>query len=216
MLKKRFYSAIITALAAQLCACTLLTAQPPDQIYTLDPATWNEPSHNPLPININVTKPDIAPGLDTYSIALTRPNHEFSYFSETRWPSTSADMIRELIIESLQNYNAVQAISSELLYPNPNYRMLISVQDFQAEYAARNTDKNAPIAHVTLNIEIVNVKDRRLVISFRETEKTSAASNTMADIIAAFNTAFQQVSKRATERATAAIASAEGSGSGVH
>lgn len=180
----------------------LLQPQIPDQIYLLNPPTWNDNPQTALPVNLIITKPEMSPGLDTERIASIKGSHDFIYYTQSRWPSISSDMLRSLLIESFQNYNTIQSITSELIYANTNYRVRFVLQDFQAEYDQDSVEQAPPSVHITITVELMDAKARILISSFRESVKLKAEQNTMSQIVVAFDQAFQTISRRIIERTT--------------
>jgi ABC-type uncharacterized transport system auxiliary subunit len=78
------------------------------------------------------------------------------------------------------------------------------VRDFQAEYAA---DTRAPAAHVYLTGRLIRVADRRLVRTFVVHAREPASQDRMGAVIAAFESAGQQVALSLARQASAAIES---------
>lgn len=206
MKKPLFLKLILGIPILVLTACMpLLQQQTPDQIYLLNPPTWNEPSSSTIPVNLIIAKPEVSPGLDTERIASIKGSHDFIYFTKSRWPSISSDMLRSLLIESFQNYGSIQSVTSELIYANTNYRVRVVLQDLQAEYEQNSEKDSPPFAHITIAVELMDAKARILITSFRESVKIKAEQNTMTKIVFAFDQAFQKTSRLIVQRITEEI-----------
>jgi cholesterol transport system auxiliary component len=200
---------VVPAILLSACTGSLLESDlPANSIYVLvpaaqDPALRRDGLPGVAGVDLSIGRPHLAPGLNTDRIAVLK-GQRLDYYRAVRWGAPAAEVVQSLLIDSLQDQQLFNSVSSERARIGGAYLLDIDVRDFQAEYAA---DAAAPAAHVYLTGRLIRVADRRLVRTFIVHAREQASQDRMGAVIAAFESAGQQVALSLARQASAAIES---------
>lgn len=178
------------ALLLSACMGSLLdTDLPVPTLYVLAPAPVGEPIKTLTGVDLAISQPTTAPGLDTERIAVLREARRLDYYRDSQWGSALPWVVQSLIVGSLQNQKLFGHVTSEQARVNANYLLDVEIRDFQAEYSNGSV---APTVKVTLVGSIIRVRDRRLIAVAPATVTVAASANRMSAVIEAFESAAQQ------------------------
>jgi cholesterol transport system auxiliary component len=158
-----------------------------------------------IPALLIVMRPAVRPGLDTDRIVLQHADRRLDSYAGGRWGGALAEVVHSLLIEGLQAQGGWQGVLGEQSSFTGRYLLQTEVRDFVADYAAEG---KAPTVRVSFACELGDNQSRRIVGSFVVTTEQAAASNTLHDVVAAFEAALQQATIRVAAAAHAAAASA--------
>lgn len=188
------------AMAMLLGACTgslLQSDLPVNSVYVLAPA-----AHKPAldaedvraaaaaaSVDLSIGRPHLAPGLDTDRIAVLK-GRRLDYYRAVRWGAPAGEVVQSLLVDSLQDQRLFKNVSSERSRVGSAYLLDIDVRAFQAEYAG---ELAVPVAHVQLACRLIRIADRSLVGTFTAQARQQASENRLSAVIAAFESAGQQV-----------------------
>ncbi len=201
------------ALAAAFLLCTgcaaglLDTKQPAQQTYVISAAPQpNAARAVDLPVHLAVGRPIVGPGLYTERIAVIHGDRRLDYFSASRWSGTVDVLLQSLLIESLRNTGRLAGVQNDLSAFTANYLLQTDVRDFQAEYAQ---GVEAPLVRVNLVCTLGLIRARQPLDEYVAGATAQAADNTMAAVIAAFETAYREAARIAVQRTLQALKVAE-------
>ncbi|HEU4531235.1 MAG TPA: ABC-type transport auxiliary lipoprotein family protein [Steroidobacteraceae bacterium] len=175
--------------------------QPYLQVYVLSsvPAVPDAPA---LAADVSVVRPLVRPGLDTDRIAVLYPDRRLDYFARSRWGGTTDLVVQSLLVESLRNASGVRSVQGDSSAFSADHVLQTEITDFQAEYREGG---GAPEAHVRYIVTLGRFADRRPLASFVAEARVPAASNTLGDVIAAFDEASRQAATSVVERLRATV-----------
>jgi cholesterol transport system auxiliary component len=180
---------IALVLAALFSACStgsLFDSDTPVPAnYVLAAAPAPQTSRTPLPVDVSISRPDMAAGLDTDRIAVLK-GRELDYYRRVRWGSRSLEVVQNLVVDSLENQQIFRSVTPEQARVAGNYVLDLQVRDFQAEYTPRS---DLPNVHVTFVGRLIRVSDRQLVTTVRAEARVDAEDNRMSAVAAAFEAA---------------------------
>ena len=171
------------------CARLLGQAAPP-RLYKLEPAPVPASSSRSVSWQLVVQTPEVAGGLDSNRIALTRPPFTLDYFAEAAWTDRVPVMVQSLIIEAFQNSGRILAVGRETFGLRSDYVLRVDIRDFEAEYA--DAGGRPPSIHARILCSLVRTADRSIVGQHAENRRVAATSNELDRIVAAFNAATSQ------------------------
>lgn len=155
---------------------------PVPQNYVLAPAPAASADASPAPVDVAITRPDLAPGLDTDRIAVLN-ERQLDYYRGVRWGSRAIEMIQTLVVDSLEDQRLFRSVTPEQTRVAGDYVLDLQVRDFQAEYTASAT---APTVHIALVGRLIRVIDRKLVATVSADAKTQANEDRLREVLAAF------------------------------
>ncbi len=171
------------------CGSLLETKMPVSMVYVLNAAPAARDAGTPMPVDIAVSQPTAAPGLDTERIAVLHEARRLDYYQESQWGVALPQVAQSLLVGSLQNQKLFHSVTTEQARVSASYLLDLEVRDFQAEYTSANT---APTVRVTLVGALIRIKDRKLIGVLPATFTVNAAENKLSAVIAAFESAAQQ------------------------
>lgn len=187
------------------CAGSLLDSDLPAPtsylLAPLPPANSASPSAASQ-VDLAISRPDVAPGLDTSRIAVLR-GRELDYYRGVQWGGSTLEIVQALLVSSLQDQKLFRSVTPEQTRVAGAYMLDIEVRDFQAEY---RDGAAAPQAHVTIMGRLIRINDRTLVDSIAGSATRAADDNRMGAVAAAFEAAAQDVARQIATATAAAVA----------
>jgi cholesterol transport system auxiliary component len=165
------------------------------------PATSAAPAP-PAAMSLRVGRPLAAPGLDTPHIMLLQADHRMNFFTGSRWPAPTPDVVEALVAETLRasgTWASIEYASS----PFPSeYLLQLTVRRFEADYTEGGS---APVVYVVFDCALGRREGREVIATFTASGTTPAAANRLADVVAAFeqatDTALSTLAQRVTQAA---------------
>ena len=161
---------------------------PVPQNYVLAPAPAAAGETNPALVDVAISRPDLAPGLDTDRIAVLK-ERQLDYYRGVRWGSRAIEMIQTLVVDSLEDQRLFRSVTPEQARVAGDYVLDLQVRDFQAEYTPSAT---APTVHVALIGRLIRVIDRKLVATLNADAQTQATQDRLGEVLIAFERASHQ------------------------
>ncbi len=196
----------LTAIGIAFSACTgslLETKLPVPTIYVLAAAPPNESNTTASTVDLAISAPTTAPGLDTDRIAVLKETRRLDYYREAQWGAALPQVAQALIVGSLQNQKLFRSVTPEQARVTANYLFDLEVRDFQAEYAS---ESSAPTVRVTFIGSLIRIKDRKLAGVFPVTIAVPASDNRLGAVVEAFESAGRQAALSLGKQAATAIA----------
>jgi cholesterol transport system auxiliary component len=199
---------VIPLLAATLatagCASGAFNSERPvSQLYTISAAAPEALAAAVLPIDLAVARPLPRPGLDTERIAVRYADRRFDYYSVARWGAEAADVVQDLLIDSLRASGGLRTVHGHLSAFASQYVLETELRDFQAEYAQEG---DAPTVRVTLVCTVGRVRDRAALATFTSSAAVRADDNSQRAVVAAFEKAYREVGARVVSETLATLA----------
>lgn len=154
---KIFAVLLLSLLSA--CALPLKTDLPADQVYRLQPQVEVAPQTSN--INLYLPKVDVSPELDNAHIALIKPPNQQDFIAKSRWPDNLSTYLHGVVLDALSRSGSFQSVSSQMAGKDDNYRLVLRVSAFQAEYPPGG--KGSASVDVVMDAMLVRVLDQRLL-----------------------------------------------------
>ena len=127
--------------------------------------------------------PVLAPHLDAawpsvrFSLALTRQSEtslltgrrivvsptpgELQVYRDALWARSPADMVEDSLLRTFEESGKIAAVARHGSGISADYRLLIDVRDFKADYAGQST----PHSVVEVNVKLLHLRDQAIVAS---------------------------------------------------
>jgi cholesterol transport system auxiliary component len=186
---------LLTGIApmAGLAACSpaaLIANRPAPKLFELTPKSTFPPDLPQARSTVRVEPVTATAGLNTTRIAL-RPNAtELDYYAGALWIDVVPAMVQNLMVESLENSDRVDALGATAAGVPADYALLVHVREFQAEYGAPG---EPPSAHVRLQARLVTLPRRESVDAAGADAVVPAASGAIDAVVDAFDEALGDV-----------------------
>ncbi len=179
-----------------LSGCVSFPGQQSEQpkLYRLDAALAAPMPAARRDVVLAVSLPQAQPGAQSAAMAYVQQAHQVEYFVASRWADTPARMLEPLLLQSLAQSGGFRAVVSNVGNVAADYRLDSEWLRLQQEF-----ERQPSLIHLTLRVQLVNLKTRQVVAvqEFDEVEP-AASENAYAGVIAA-NRALQRVLQRVAE-----------------
>lgn len=173
-------------------ACSLPESKiPPVKIYTIQVPEIKTNS-NELPVHLVIRVNYTSPVLDTNKIMVMPDANRYEHISNVSWPAALPGYVRDLMIRTFHDNNAVRSVSTTPISGAINYNLSLQIYNFEAVY---QPGKKGPNVHISLGgtVSRLDTQEPRTEMSFHFKKVQEATDNNMQEIIKAFESAFQQV-----------------------
>lgn len=182
------------ALLLGLSGCSLLPGNdaPPDQVYRLAPQV-GKVAHSTA---ASLYFPRIAmnPALDNERITLNKPGLQQDFIARSRWPDALSTYLHAVMLDALAASGAFRSVSGQMLGDTGQYKLLVRVSDFQAEYPAEG--KSEARVEVVMEVLLLRMQDQRLLKQQRYQVRKENVPVSTGAIVAALNQALGEVLTR--------------------
>lgn len=187
--------AIATLSAVALAGCSLpdLGSGPPPDLYVLSPKSTFPEDLPTVEWQLVVEEPSTAKGIDTDRIAIAPSALEVKYLAGSRWADRAPRMVQQLLIQSFENSKKIVSVGRQSIGLRSDYVLKVELREFQAE----KTVEGGTVAHVRVNLKLVRVALGQIVGSESFDILKPANSESVPDIVQAFDDAVGAVLKRA-------------------
>jgi cholesterol transport system auxiliary component len=139
-----------------------------------------------IPASVRVLRPVASPGLDTSRIMLVQADHRMNFFSGSRWPAPTPEVIEALAVQTLLASGAWASVAgSGSPFPS-DYLLHVHVQRFEADYSEGAA---APVVHVVLECVVGRREGREVLATFTAAGSAAAAANRLGEVVMAFEQA---------------------------
>lgn len=171
------------------CSVPLKSDLPVEQTYRLAPSVAVASAR--LNVNVYVPKVTVSPALDSDRIVLIKPPLQQDFIAQSRWPDNLSVYLHGVILDALVQSGGFQSVSEQLLGNDSNYKLLLRVDRFQAEYPPAG--KNSAAVEVVMDASLVRVKDQHLLGQHRYAIRHDAVPVSTSKIVAVLNQALGEV-----------------------
>jgi cholesterol transport system auxiliary component len=149
----KFALALIPAVPLFLSSCALLDRPAPSTLITPRLSVPELPLfETALPVQLTVTVPDAANGLQNERIALLFDEREIKFLADVKWEASVPDLIQRQLIRYLEASGAFSAVGSESAGLRSRYRLQSEVRRLHLCYAM---GEEFPTAEIRLRISVL-------------------------------------------------------------
>lgn len=195
MSMSRRYIPVLLA-SVLLASCVNFPGQPGEQprLYRLDAVLAGKAAVAKRDLVLAVSLPQAQPGADSAAMGYGQQAHQVEYFASSRWADTPARMLEPLLLQALSQAGGFRAIVSNVGAVAADYRLDSEWLRLQQEFTQPPSRM-----HLTLRVQLVNLKTRQVVASQEIDEVEPAASENAYGGVMAANRAMQRVLGRVVE-----------------
>jgi len=162
------------------------------QVYQLTAPAEIDGDFGETDWRILVDEPDASRSIDTDRIALRPSEVELSYYAKSKWADRAPRMIQDLMIQSLENANAVQYAGRGPSGMSAQYLVTGTLDSFHAEYTSGN-----PVVSVGLKLNLIDQRTGRILESAAFKSEIESDKDQVKAVVLAFNEATQSVMRDA-------------------
>lgn len=185
------------------CSIDLPGSAPPPRLYVLTPKSTFPDNLPAVNWQLLIEIPHSPAGINTQRIVLRDNPIELKYFDLANWTDLAPKMVQTLMVESFENSGKIVAVGREAIGLRADFLLKTELREFQAEYAnavpgagqAIDEDAAPPIIRVRINAKLIKMPRRSIEASQTFERTVVAKSNTMSDILVAFDDGLGRVLK---------------------
>lgn len=180
----------IVTLACLTTSCSLFSpvkSDPPKE-YVIDTVPHVAVKKRTHPITIQVTDPKSSHVYNTTDMAYEKQRHQVSYFAKNQWAATPSQMLKPLLITTLQNTHYFHAVVSSTEIGNYDLTLNTEILEFQQDFLT-----SPSTMHVVLRAQIVRAATNHIVASKQFSAIVPAPENTPYGGVVAANRAVSKI-----------------------
>ncbi len=159
--------------------CSLLASKEPPTIYSPDPRVDADPSWPKVDWQLSTTRPTAARMMDSLRIAVSPVPGELQVYKGASWARTPTEMIEDGVLRTLEDSGKIPAVARQGSGIGADYRLVMDLRDFQADYAGAAV----PSAVIEVNVKLLHSHDQSVVDS-RTFRHSQPAAGTDAGLVA--------------------------------
>jgi len=199
--------ALLTAGMCLLTACSglLQNRMPEADVYQLAPTTLpvGAVTHD---VVLRVARPSARAGLDSDHWVVTLADQRRDVYASARWAAPLPRMAEGLLMDALRSTALARAVVPDHSPFQGRYLLQTDITEFTADYTAGN---GPPTVHVTLSGELGIPSEHRLLSTVSGRGSARAAADRRRDVMAAYQSAWDQAVAQWVQSVDGALARAE-------
>jgi len=177
-------------MATVLGGCALAVSNAPPQTYDLLPPEVAQSRAAALPVQIAVVTPTAVRALDTERILVRPQSERISYYPDAAWSDRLPRLVRARLAEALESSGHFQAVVTEDDGVSSPYSLKIALRAFEM-----SVNGKPPEGHVEMSVRIVDERAGKVMASRVFEARSSAASDSALNGVAAITAAFHKASE---------------------
>ena len=180
-----------------LGACSLLGAagdRERSTIYSPDPRVQADAAWPRVDWQLSVNPPTAARTVDTVRIVVRPVPGELQVYSGASWARAPSDMVEEVILRTLEDSGHVPGVARRGSGIAPDYRLLLDLRRFEADYAGRAV----PSATIELHAKLLQAREQGVVAARTFTIAEPAHATDVGSVAEAYTRALEQVGRDVT------------------
>ena len=184
----------IVAASLALGACSLLGGAGEREraaIFSPDPRVAADPAWPRVDWQLSINPPSAARTVDTFRIAVRPSPGELQVYSGASWARSPTDMVEEVVLRTLEDSGHIAGVSRRGSGVAPDYRLLLDLRRFEADYAGSAT----PAATIELHAKLLYARSQGIVASRTFTVAEPATGTDVTTVAATFTSALETLGR---------------------
>ena len=187
---------LVLALAASvlLGACSILGAAGDSErgtVYAPTPGIQADPAWPRVGWQLSVNPPTAARTVDTFRIAVRPVPGELQVYGGASWARAPSDMVEDAILRTLEDSGHVPRVARRGSGIAPDYRLLLDLRRFEADYAGGRV----PAATIELHAKLLHAREQGSVAARTFTVAEPATATDVASVVEAYTRALEALSR---------------------
>lgn len=179
-------------LLASLAGCSLLGGgdeRERSTVYAPDPRVVIDPSAPAAAWQLSLSPPSGARAIDSFRIAVRPTPGELQVYRGAVWAKTPGDMVQDALLRALEDSGKVPAIARQGAGVTADYKLVIDLRRFEADYAGNAV----PAATIELHAKLIRSIDQGIVAARTFHHAEPAAGTDVAQVVEAFSRGLERV-----------------------
>ena len=181
------------ALPLALGACSILGAgdREPGTIYSPAPRLQADPSWPEVDWQLAVNPPTAPRTVDTFRVAVRPVPGELQVYAGASWARAPSDMVEDAILRTLEDSGKVPGVARRGSGIAPDYRLLLDLRRFEADYAGGDR----PLATIELHAKLLHAREQGIAASRTFTIAEPAAATDVGSVAEAYTRALEALGR---------------------
>ena len=172
-----------------LCACSILPAPSPVNVYQLPPTSFKEVTTAPTKsLSLRINRPNSNIQINSQRIIVIPEPNLVSSYEGVRWSDSAPTMVRNRVINAFITDGRIKSISSDDKTLYADYEIDSYLQSFQTEYIG-----GVPKVVIRLDAQLVNVATMKIVANRRFEIIQDTSGVKVPQIVIAFGEASNKI-----------------------
>lgn len=191
MIKKLAHYAALLPVAL-LCACSILPAPSPVNVYQLPPTSFKEVTTAPTKsLSLRINRPNSNIQINSQRIIVIPEPNLVSSYEGVRWSDSAPTMVRNRVINAFITDGRIKSISSDDKTLYADYEIDSYLQSFQTEYIG-----GVPKVVIRLDAQLVNVATMKIIANRRFEIIQDTSGVKVPQIVIAFGEASNKITSQ--------------------
>lgn len=177
---------LLTLVVLSLSGCSLLIERSPVTLFDLpaEALTSAVDADNATDLTLRVATPGASGLLVSPRILVVPQPHQPQVYAGARWANSMPQLLRDRMIDAFQNDGRLPRLIHAESMVSADVELISNLRTFHSEYTS-----GSPEAVVRLDVRLVDARSQRLIAGQRFTQRQTASSEAIPDVIGAFGAA---------------------------
>ncbi|GGK13292.1 ABC-type transport auxiliary lipoprotein family protein [Luteimonas terricola] len=189
-----FGRAVLAAGVLALGACSLLGGageRERGMIYAPDPQVQADPAWPRVDWQLSINPTTAARTVDTFRITVRPVPGELQVYGGASWARAPSDMVEDVVLRTLEDSGHVPGVARRGSGIAPDYRLLLELRRFEADYAGRAV----PSATIELHAKLLHAREQGIVAARTFIFAEPAAATDVGSVAAAYERALESLGR---------------------
>jgi cholesterol transport system auxiliary component len=181
----------LAVLATGLAGCGSLVGGKQEPTTTYAPVTSApaQPDWPNVKWELSIARAFGARGADSLRIAVRPTPVELQVYKGAQWGKSPSEMVEDAVLRTLEDSNRIPGVARQGSGMGADYRLLLDVRRFEADYAGGAT----PAATIEVTAKLLHVRSQALAGSRTFLQARPAAGTALPEVVAAFDSGLSQL-----------------------
>ena len=183
------FSLVLPLMMLAGCSVLSTTQRDPVTIYSPDIRVPLDPAWPNADWSLVIAKPTAARVVDSARISVRPVPGELQVYRGASWAQPATDLLQDAVQRTLEDSGRIQAVASSEAGILGDYRLVMDLRRFEADYAGQAT----PSAVIEVNAKLVQSRDQRVVASRTFLQSKPASGTEIANVAVAFEDSLSAI-----------------------
>ena len=177
-----------------LGACSLLGGAGERErgaIYAPDPRVQADPAWPRVDWQLSINPPTAARTVDTFRIAVRPVPGELQVYGGASWARAPSDLVEDAVLRTLEDSGHAPGVARRGSGIAPDYRLLLDLRRFEADYAGRAV----PSATIELHAKLLHAREQGIIAARTFLVAEPAAATDVGSVAEAYERALESLGR---------------------
>lgn len=181
------------ALASLLLGGCIITGKNPVTIYSPLVQVAAEPAWPRVDWSLSIASATATRMLESTRIAVRPQPGELQVYRNAIWSQPAPVLIEDAVLRTLEDSGRIDGIARQASGIRADYKLVLDIRRFEADYLAPGLDGGAPAAVIEVNAKLLDARSQEVAASRTFLQSQAAAGTATAQVVAAFEQGLKTV-----------------------